>query len=132
MMSRCRVSAQLRAEPLSGLPTGTLLTAEYDPLRDEGEACARRLQEAQVDVTVRRFDGMFHPFIVFGELDDAMVAPAWIGERLRIAPLGDQQRPRATCRAMTVPAPGHGAVESLDPFHRSLRCSQAGSRIHRS
>jgi acetyl esterase len=76
----------LRADDLSGLPPATVLTAECDPLRDEGEAYARRLREAGVDVTLRRFDGQVHPFVLLGGiLDDANVARSWLGERLRAA-----------------------------------------------
>ncbi|GAB2863903.1 alpha/beta hydrolase [Actinoallomurus bryophytorum] len=76
----------LRAADLSGLPPATVLTAECDPLRDEGEAYASRLEQAGVEVTTRRFDGQVHPFILLGGIiDDANVARSWLGERLRAA-----------------------------------------------
>lgn len=57
------LASALRAGSLDGLPATTLITAEFDPLRDEGEAFAHRLQEAGVLTRIERCDGMVHGFI---------------------------------------------------------------------
>ena len=56
-----RVSV-LSAENLSGLPPAYVVTAGFDPLRDEGEAYAERMREAGVQVALRRHAGLVHSF----------------------------------------------------------------------
>lgn len=59
-----------RAADLSGLPPAFVLTAEFDPLRDQGEAYAGQLEAAGVPVEARRYDGVFHGFFGLRELMD--------------------------------------------------------------
>ncbi len=78
-------ASPLRARDLSGLPAALVVTAEYDPLRDEGEYYAVKLRAAGTPATTSRWDGMNHGFFFWvGRVDkagDAMAKScAWLRE----------------------------------------------------
>ena len=64
------LASPLRAtlNELSGLPPALVITDEADVLRDEGEAYARKLRDAGVDVTAVRYEGVFHDFMMLNAL----------------------------------------------------------------
>jgi acetyl esterase len=62
----------LQAQNLDGLPQAMILTAEYDPLCDEGQAYARKLQACGINTTHSHYEGMIHGFIrMTARLDQA-------------------------------------------------------------
>ncbi len=77
-------ASPLRAESLAGLPPAYVLTAEYDPLCDEGVAYAKALMQAGVPTTLREFPGMIHGFVKrWDTFDDAKTATQEIGAHIR-------------------------------------------------
>jgi acetyl esterase len=76
----------LRAPDLSGLPPALIVTAEFDPLRDDGELYGQRLREAGVPVKISRYDGMIHGFFYMaGVLDQTKNLYDEIGTEVRAA-----------------------------------------------
>ena len=80
-------ASPLRANDFAGLPATYIMTADYDPLRDEGEALAAKLEQAGVDAALIRYDDMNHGFMSWvGILDrsnEALEAAcAWLKARL--------------------------------------------------
>jgi len=63
--------APLIASDLSRLPPALVIVGEYDPLRDDGIAYAKRLREAGNDVELADYPGMVHPFFSMGGAIDA-------------------------------------------------------------
>ena len=64
-------AAPLQAADLIGLPPALIITAEYDPLRDEAANYADRLSLADVSVITKQFDGMMQGFYQMGAIMDA-------------------------------------------------------------
>ena len=84
-------ASPMRVLSAAGLPAAYVLVAEYDVLRDEGEAFAQRLAQTGVETISLRCEGMNHGFLKYAgsiaQVDEALQAAcAWLGQRLRVRP----------------------------------------------
>jgi acetyl esterase len=85
-------ASPLHAASLESLPPALVITAECDPLRDQGEAYARRLEQSGVPVTLRRYEGAIHVFFhMSAVLDSGKQALAEAGAALRNALHAEQR-----------------------------------------
>src|SRR5437764_10804877 len=77
-------ASPLRAslDELAGLPPALVINGQADVLRDEGEAYANKLREADVPVTAVRYQGIIHDFVMLNPLRETNAAQAAIDQAI--------------------------------------------------
>jgi acetyl esterase len=70
-------------QQLNGLPPALIITAEYDVLRDEGEAYAQKLRAAGVSVKVTRYEGTIHDFVVLNTITQTTASRGAISQAVK-------------------------------------------------
>ncbi len=78
-------ASPLLAKYINSPPPGLVMTAEFDPLRDEGEAYGKKLQDAGADITISRYAGTIHGFFGLFQFDTQKKALAEAAEGLKAA-----------------------------------------------
>jgi acetyl esterase len=79
------LASPLRASTFAGLPPAIVITAEFDPLRDEADAYAARLRADNVAVELVRYDGQIHGFFGNAMIDDGIAALDRVSAAIRTA-----------------------------------------------
>ena len=103
-----------RAMRLASLPPTHVITAEFDVLRDEGEAYAARMAKAGNEMTLRRYDGVIHGFFHLRALfDDAHTALSDIATVIKQR-LDRLREPKVTAVIQVLPRPVLSRQASLD------------------
>jgi acetyl esterase len=92
------LASPLRAASLAGLPPALVITAEFDPLRDEADAYADRLRAHGVTVDLVRYDSQIHGFFGNAMIDDGVAALDRVSAALRAAVAGCQHADHSTGR----------------------------------
>jgi acetyl esterase len=101
------LASPLRADTLAGLPPAIVITAEFDPLRDEAEAYVARLRADDVTVELVRYDSQIHGFFGNAMIDDGISALDRLSAALQTA-LSESPIAR------TARADGEGALLSAE------------------